>query len=73
MAAITDASEVINRIKELKYFRVARDVDSIPMFGIIPYDIKHIAGGPLEVKLLAVSQEEAEHLVDEWLESRPSE
>ena len=56
MAAITDASEVINRIKGLKYFRVERDVESIPMFGRIPYDVKHIAGGPLEVKLLAVSQ-----------------
>ena len=73
MAAITDASEVINRINELKYFRVARDVDSFPLYGVVPFDLKHTAGGPLEVKLLALSQEEAERIVDEWLESSPSE
>ncbi len=73
MATITNASEVINRIKDLKYFRVTRNVDSFPLFGVVPFDLTHTAGGPLEVKLLALSQEEAERLVDEWLESSPSE
>lgn len=73
MGQMMDVSEVINRIKVLKYFRVTRDVESFPMLGVIPYDIKHKAGGPLEVKLLAVSQEEAERLVDEWLGSMANE
>lgn len=67
MGQMIDVNEVINRIKVLDYFTVTRDVDSFPLNGVIPFTIKHVAGGPLSAKVLAVSQEEAEHLVDEWL------
>jgi hypothetical protein len=65
--AMSAVDNVIDRIKNLKEFIVTRDVDSFPLSGVIPFDLKHEVGGPLEITVLAESQEEAEHRADKWL------
>jgi hypothetical protein len=67
-----EADNVISRLKNLKEHTVFRNIDSIPLMGVIPYDLKHTMGGPLEVTLLALNQQEAEQAVDIWLESDPA-
>lgn len=61
------AAGIIDRIKNLKEFVITRDVDSFPLSGVIPFDLKHTVGGPLEITVLAETEEEAQVRVDKWL------
>lgn len=61
------AADVLDRIKNLKEFVVVRDVDSFPLNGVIPFDLKHTVGGPLEITVLAETQQEADRRADKWL------
>ena len=65
--AMNVVDNVIDRIKNLKEFTVVRDVDSFPLNGVIPFDLKHTVGGPLEITVIAESQEEADRRADKWL------
>jgi hypothetical protein len=62
---ITD--NLIHRAKNLQEFIVEREWDSIPT-GIIKYDIKHKQGQLAKIYVHAMSQNEAEMLVDTWFE-----
>jgi hypothetical protein len=62
------ASQAIERAKNLQEFTVFRDMSDIIFCGTpIPYTINHVAGGPAEIRVPAISQLEAECRVDEWL------
>lgn len=65
--AMSVADNVIDRIKNLKEYTVVRDVDSFPLCGVIPFDLKHEVGGPLQITVIAESQEEADRRADKWL------
>jgi hypothetical protein len=65
--AMNVVDNVIDRIKNLKEFTVVRDVDSFPLNGVIPFDLKHTVGGPLEITVIAETQEEADRRADKWL------
>lgn len=57
----------INRIMNLKEFVVVRDVDSFPLNGVIPFDLKHTVDGPLEITVIAETEAEANMKADKWL------
>jgi hypothetical protein len=62
------ASQAIERAKNLQEFAVFRDMEDIIFCGTpIPYTINHVAGGPAEIRVPAISQSEAECRVDAWL------
>lgn len=62
------AAEAINRAKNLQEFLVFREMDEIVFCGApIPYTLNHVMGGPVEITVPAISQDEAEQRVDEWL------
>jgi hypothetical protein len=60
------AQDLINKAKNMKEFVVERDWDLIPM-GVVKYDIKHKQGHLAKIFVHALTQEEAEYLVDTWL------
>lgn len=57
--------QLINRAKNLKEFVVERDYDLIPP-GIIKFNIQHTVGQPARIFVPALTQEEAESMVDDW-------
>ena len=62
------ASQAIERAKNLQEFTVLRDMEDIIFCGSpIPYRLNHVAGGPVEIRVPAISQIEAEQRVDAWL------
>jgi hypothetical protein len=62
------ADQLINRAKNLQEFLVFRDMEEIIFDGNpIPYTMNHAMGEPVEITVPAVSQEEAEQRVNEWL------
>ena len=62
------ADQLINRAKNLQEFLVFRDMEEIIFNGNpIPYTMNHAIGGPVEISVPAMSQEEAEQRVDAWL------
>jgi hypothetical protein len=60
---ITD--QLINRVKNLQEFTVERDWNLIPA-GVIKYSIRHTVGQPAKIFVPALTQQEAESLVDDW-------
>jgi len=64
------ANDVINRAKNLKEFVVKRDIEDVLFMGEMRYSIKHIHGEPVEIYVHALTQEEAELRVDEWLKEQ---
>lgn len=68
---ITD--NLIAKAKAMKEFIVERHLDEPPFFGYIPFDIKHTQGGPYQFKVYAVSMEEADQMVNDWLKEREEE
>jgi hypothetical protein len=58
---------LIYRAKNLKEFVVERDWDDIPA-GIVRFNIQHTAGSPARIFVPALTQEEAEEMVNEWFE-----
>ena len=64
------ANGVINRAKNLKEFVVKRDIEDVLFVGEMRYSIKHVHGKPVEIYVHALTQEEAELRVDEWLKEQ---
>lgn len=59
--------QLINRAKNLKEFVVEREFDHIPT-GVVKFNIQHSVGQPARIFVPALTQEEAEEMVDEWFE-----
>ena len=59
--------QLINRAKNLKEFIVCRDFDSIPI-GVVRFNIQHTQGELARIFVPALTQTEAEAMVDEWFE-----
>ena len=65
------AARAINRAKNLQEFLVFRDMSDIVFDGNpMPYTMSHTMGMPVELTVPAISQQEAETRVDEWLKSQ---
>jgi hypothetical protein len=62
---------LIFRMKNLQEFVVQRDWDLIPA-GVVKYDIQHTVGNPAKIFVHALTQHEAEQLVDNWFEGEES-
>jgi hypothetical protein len=56
---------LIYRAKNLQEFIVERDFDQIPT-GIVRFNIQHTVGQPARLFVPALTQDEAEDMVDEW-------
>jgi hypothetical protein len=56
---------LIFRMKNLQEFVVERDWDLIPA-GVIKFNIQHTVGEPAKIFVHALTQNEAEQLVDDW-------
>lgn len=57
--------QLIDRAKNLQEFVVRRDFDLIPS-GVVRFDIQHTLGEPARIFVHALTQQEAEDMVDEW-------
>jgi hypothetical protein len=53
------------RMKNLQEFVVERDWELIPA-GVIKFNIQHTVGEPAKIFVHALTQNEAEQLVDDW-------
>ncbi len=63
-----DVRDIMDRIKNLKEYKVVRNVsDNFVLNGKMPYDVKLDNNNVLTVTLMAVSKEEAEHRVSEFI------
>lgn len=63
---------LIYRAKNLQEFIVERDWNQIPT-GIIKFDIKHRQGQMAQIFVHAMTQDEAEILVDTWFNEANNE
>jgi hypothetical protein len=64
---MTNVSEVIRRIKNLKKFEIVKDFPPEFEFrGPTPYDLK-IKDGRITLKIFALTQEEAEQKAEKYL------
>ena len=59
--------QLINRAMNLQEFVVQRDFDHIPA-GVVKFNIQHTVGHPARIFVPALTQDEAETMVDEWFE-----
>lgn len=57
--------QLIERAKNLKEFVVRRDFDRIPG-GVVKFNIQHSQGEQARIFVHALTQDEAEGMVDEW-------
>jgi hypothetical protein len=60
--------QLIHRAKNLQEFVVERDFDNVPLTGVIKFDVQHTQGQPARIFVPALTQDEAEEMVDEWFE-----
>jgi hypothetical protein len=70
LKAMTD--EAIHRMKNLQEFIVEREWEHIPS-GKIRYNIKHKQGEMAKIFVHAMTQQEAEDLVDGWFNEASDE
>ncbi len=61
------AERAIYRAQNLQEFEVLRDENDMMLDGVIRYDIRHRPGTPYRITVPAMTQEEAETRVDEWI------
>ena len=61
------AEQAIYRAQNLQEFEVLRDENDMILNGTIRYDIRHRPGTPYRITVPAMTQEEAETRVDEWI------
>ena len=59
--------QLIERAKNLKEFVVEREFTHIPA-GVVRFDIQHTVGNPARIFVPALTQAEAEAMVNEWFE-----
>ena len=57
--------QLISRAKNMQEFIVEREFNRIPT-GIVKFNIQHTAGQSARIFVPALTQAEAEHMVDEW-------
>jgi hypothetical protein len=57
--------QLINRAKNLQEFVVEREFSYIPT-GVIKFSIQHTVGKPARIFVPALTQQEAEQMVDDW-------
>jgi len=57
--------QLIERAKNLKEFVVEREFNHIPG-GVVRFSIQHTQGEPARIFVPALTQAEAEEMVDEW-------
>jgi hypothetical protein len=63
-----DINAIMDRVKNLKEYKVVRTMsDDFVLNGKMPYDIKLDSNNVLTVTLMAVSREEAERRVSEFI------
>jgi hypothetical protein len=60
--------QLIYRAKNLQEFVVEREFNNVPLNGVIKFDVQHTAGNPARIFVPALTQSEAEQMVDEWFE-----
>ena len=65
---MNDVNNVIYRMKNLQEFVVQREWEAIPP-GVIKYGVQHTRGELARIFVYALTQEEAETMVDEWFAS----
>ena len=65
---MNNVENVIYRMKNLQEFVVQRDWHAIPP-GVIKYGVQHTKGQLARIFVYALTQEEAERMVDEWFAS----
>ena len=56
---------LIEKAKNMQEFVVEREWDLIPT-GVVKFDIQHTVGEPARLFVYALTQEEAERMVDDW-------
>jgi hypothetical protein len=61
------AEQLIYRAMNLQEFTVLRDENDMILHGTIRYDLRHRPGTPYRITVPAMTQEEAEIKVDEWI------
>lgn len=65
------ATVAIERVKHLQEFAVFRDMEDIVFCGNpLPYTLNHVMGEKAEITVPAISQDEAEQRVNEWLKGQ---
>lgn len=57
--------QLIDRAKNLQEFIVRRDFDHIPA-GVVKFNVQHSQGELARIFVHALTQQEAEEMVDEW-------
>lgn len=62
------ADRAIYRAMNLQEFTVLRDENDMILNGTIRYDLRHKHGTPYRITVPAMSQDEAEAKVDEWIQ-----
>ena len=66
-----EAARAIDRARNLQEFLVFRSMDELVFDGNpMPYTINHVMGGPVEILVPAIDQEEAEQRVNDWLKGQ---
>jgi hypothetical protein len=61
------AEQAIYRAQYLQEFTVLRDENDMILNGVIRFDVCHKPGAPYYITVPAMSQDEAETRVDEWI------
>ena len=61
------ADNLITRVKNMQEFIVERDMSHIPA-GVIKFNIQHTVGESARIFVPALTQAEAEHMVDDWFQ-----
>lgn len=57
----------IYRAMNLQEFTVLRDENNMILNGVVRFDIRHKLGTPYKITVPAMTQDEAEVMVDEWI------
>jgi len=65
LTAAVLANELITRAKNMQEFVVEREFTHIPA-GVVRFDIQHTVGKPARIFVPALTQAEAESMVDQW-------
>jgi len=60
--------QLIYRAKNLQEFVVEREFNQVPLNGVIKFNVQHTAGQSARIFVPALTQEEAEQMVNEWFE-----
>jgi hypothetical protein len=61
--------QLIHRAKNMQEFIVEREFTHIPA-GVVRFNIQHLVGSPARIFVPALTQDEAESMVDEWFEEK---